>query len=37
MVWFGELQRCHGPGACANRAGVASDPKNRSAQALSGF
>src|SRR6266852_6698130 len=34
---FAELQMCHGPGSYANSAGVASDPKNRSTQDLSGF
>ena len=34
---FAELQMCHDPGSYANNAGVASDPKNRSTQDLSGF
>lgn len=34
---FAKPQVCHGPGSYANSAGVASDPKNRSRQDLSGF
>jgi len=34
---FAELRMCHGPGSYANSAGVASDPKNRSTQDLSGL
>src|SRR6267154_1863303 len=34
---FTELQMCHDHGSYANSAGVASDPKNRSTQDLSGF
>jgi hypothetical protein len=34
---FAELQMYHDPGSCANSAGVASDPKNRSTQDLYGF